>query len=101
MAMPITSPYGVQDRARDEEIQERQWQDALPAEPHELVVAETRQGPPYPDEQPQEEQRLGREGAHLEERRRDRTHHLPQSLARDPRNLPAAEEERDDQHRSG
>src|SRR5688572_20116228 len=59
----------IQDDAGHEHVRQREREDRLPPEPHQLVVPEPRKGPAHPDEEPQEEEHLGGECAQLEQDR--------------------------------
>src|SRR6476659_2599973 len=81
------------DEASDpEDVRDRQGNQHLPAEVHELVVPEPGQGPADPHEQEEEE-------PHLEHERQDRGD--GERVARDdpmqPRHLPAPQKEGDEQ----
>src|SRR5262245_42800668 len=62
------SPYGHHDGG-DHQVDDRRWQENLPAKRHELVVAEPREGGPEPDEEEEERRELDQEP---EDRRQDR-----------------------------
>src|SRR5437867_10963273 len=97
----IVMSLGEQDHhARKDDVGERERQQHLPAEAHELVVAEARQRPADEDLQPAEEKHLGEEGHDLadddhEVRQRERpTPGKREALTVNERTLPAAEKHR-------
>src|SRR5688572_19715657 len=92
-----------QDPRRDEDVHERDFEEIEPPEFHQLVITEPRQGPSNPDEDEEQDGDFGEEDGDV---------HNPPDPARDgvkearsdsigaigdERQMPATEEEHDDQ----
>src|SRR5215831_14210916 len=66
MASPSASTKHLLADDRHDEPHDRQRDEPRPAEPHELVVAETRERPADPDEDEEQRHHLGREDSDLQ-----------------------------------
>src|SRR4028118_1866862 len=89
-------PAGQRHRGDRDQVEDGDREQHLPAEPHELVVAEAREGPAHPDE----EEHAGRDLGH--QRREAEQHAQPaQPLVVDPGPAPAAEIDRTAQGAAG
>jgi len=85
-----------EDAGGDEDIDQRDLEENIPTEFHQLVEAEAREGPAHPEEEENDRGHFGEEGADIDQ--------PPEPSVRSIRNegqAPSAEEERHDDARAG
>src|SRR3989442_11629280 len=86
----ISRPAHQDQERHPQDVRQADRQQSLPAQVHELIVAEARHGPAHPDVHEQEERDLRAEGQDLHDRRGG----LGQAEARQPGHVVAAEVQR-------